>query len=291
MSHSQPGVGTVASLWRYPVKSMAGERLDAVDVTARGLVGDRAYGLVDAEDGKVATAKNPRKWPHLLEYAAVLEGGTDACAPTDERLLGPTLITLPDGGRVSSAEPDADERLTRALGRRVRMQRAVPGRVPVAEGAAAARWVARSEEYRLGPDGTDLLDPVTDFDLPEGTFFDSATVHVLTTASLARLQELYPEGTMGTRRFRPNVLVDTPGSAGFLENAWVGRTLRLGGEVRLEVTGPCQRCVMVTLAQGDLPKDIGVLRTAARHNDTHVGVYASVVTGGRVRAGDPVSVD
>ena len=114
---------------------------------------------------------------------------------------------------------------------------------------------------------------------------------MLTTASLARLQELYPEGTMGTRRFRPNVLIDTPGSTGFLESAWVGRTLRLGSEVRLAVTGPCQRCVMVTLAQGDLPKDIGVLRTAARHNDTHVGVYASVVTGGRLRAGDPVSVD
>src|SRR3989475_7457617 len=63
-------LGSIGSLWRYPVKSMMGEELNAADVTERGLRGDRAYALVDRADGKVATAKNPRKWPTLFDFRA-----------------------------------------------------------------------------------------------------------------------------------------------------------------------------------------------------------------------------
>jgi uncharacterized protein YcbX len=77
----------------------------------------------------------------------------------------------------------------------------------------------------------------------------------------------------------------------FVENAWIGRTVRIGEVVRLSITGPCPRCVMTTLAQGDLPKDSGILRTAARHNEVNVGVYASVVRGGNVRRGDAISLE
>jgi uncharacterized protein YcbX len=133
---------------------------------------------------------------------------------------------------------------------------------------------------------------VTDFGLPEGTFFDCATVHVLTTATIDRLRELYPQGRFEVRRFRPNVVVETgDGVKDFVENAWIGRTLVLGDEVRLNVSGPCPRCVMTTLPQGDLPKDPGILRTAARHNQVNVGVYAAVVQGGTIRRGDPVKVE
>jgi uncharacterized protein YcbX len=275
--------GTVASVWRYPVKSMAGEQLSTGELTTRGLLGDRAYALVDAEDEKVATAKNPRKWPHLFEFAARLEDGS-----TPEKLT----VTLPDGTEVSSTDQHAEAVLSRALGRDVRLQTVQPGDVPVVDSATGNPWKARSEEYVPDLDFLDLRDTVTDFDLPEGTFFDCAVLHVLTTATLARLGELYPEGQLATRRFRPNLVVDTgDDSSGFVENDWVGRTVRLGDEVRLAVTGPCPRCVMITLPQGDLPKDSGILRTVARNNDNHVGVYASVVTGGRVRAGDAVVVE
>jgi uncharacterized protein YcbX len=71
MSHTtQTEVGSVVSLWQYPVKSMMGEELNATVVTDRGLLGDRAYALVDHSDGKVATAKNPRKWPRLFDFRA-----------------------------------------------------------------------------------------------------------------------------------------------------------------------------------------------------------------------------
>jgi uncharacterized protein YcbX len=141
-------------------------------------------------------------------------------------------------------------------------------------------------------EGLDFRDTVTDFDLPEGTFFDCAVVHLLTTATLDRLRELYPAGRFEARRFRPNVVAETAdGAKEFVEDAWIGRTLAIGEAVRLSVSGPCPRCVMTTLPQGDLPKDPGILRTAARHNRVHVGVYASVLRGGTVRRGDPIRVE
>lgn len=76
----------------------------------------------------------------------------------------------------------------------------------------------------------------------------------------------------------------------FVENAWIGGTLAIGEAVRLSITGPCPRCVMTTPPQGDLPRDPGILRTAAQHNGVNVGVYASVPRGGSVRRGDPVTL-
>ncbi len=125
--------------------------------------------------------------------------------------------------------------------------------------------------------------------MPEGTFFDLAVVHLLTTGTIDRLRELYPEGRFEARRFRPNIVVSTA-EQGFVENDWIGQTVAIGDEVRLEITGPCGRCVMTTLSQGDLPKDPGILRTAAQNNNAKVGVYAAVVAGGTIRRGDPVTV-
>ncbi len=127
--------------------------------------------------------------------------------------------------------------------------------------------------------------------MPSGTFFDLAPVHLVTTATINRLRELAPQSRFEVRRFRPNLVVESPtGASGFVENDWIGRTLAIGDEVRLNITGPCPRCVMTTLAQGDLPKDPGILRAAVLHNQGNVGVYASVVRGGRIKRGDPVEL-
>jgi uncharacterized protein YcbX len=139
--------------------------------------------------------------------------------------------------------------------------------------------------------GLDYRDTVTDFEMPAGTFFDIAVVHLLTTATIDHLRALYPRGRFEVRRFRPNIVVSAGGEeAGFAENDWIGRTVAIGGDVRLAVTEPCPRCVMITLGQGDLPKDPGILRTAAQHNAVNVGVYASVVSHGTIRRGDPVTL-
>jgi uncharacterized protein len=275
---AQTPFGSLVALWRDPVKSIMGEELNAAEVTTRGLLGDRAYALVDASDGKVASAKNPRKWPALFDCRAAL-----ADIPTKGMTVPPVCITLPDGTIVSSERPDVDRVLSTALKRPVTLESAGQ-----AEGSAARATMA--EEYWPDMEGLEHRDTVTEFGLPAGTFFDAAFVHLLTTATLDRLRSLYPQGRFEARRFRPNMVIETANDVGFLENAWIGRTIAVGEKVRLSVTGPCSRCVMTTLAQGDLPRDAGILRTATQHNQANVGVYASVVQGGVVRRGDSVSL-
>jgi len=268
--------GSVTSLWRYPIKSMLGEQSSAMPVTERGLLGDRAYALVDSADGKAATAKNPRKWPTLFGFHAAFVEPPRSGAP-----LPPVRITLPDGTTVTNRQTDIDQVLSRALGRPVTL---------TAAGRGPAKAV--SEAYWPDMEGLEHRDTVTDFTLPEGTFFDGATVHVLTTATLERLHQLYPQGRFEVPRFRPNlVIAPASGERDFVENAWVGRTLLIGDAVRLSITRPCVRCVMTTLAQGDLPRDPGILRTAAQHNKVSVGVYAAVERGGHIQRGDAVRVE
>ena len=116
-------------------------------------------------------------------------------------------------------------------------------------------------------------------------------VHLLTTASLAALAALHPEGRFEARRFRPNLMIESPaGAEGFVENDWVGRRLRIGDAV-LRISHRTVRCVLPTLAQGDLPKDPVVLRTAVKNNGGDVGVYAMVETPGTVRAGDELRLE
>jgi hypothetical protein len=279
MPHTAQAVGSVVSLWRYPVKSMMGEELNAAEVTDRGLLGDRAYVIVDSADGKVASAKNPRKWPHLFDFRAALVD-----APRPGAKVPPVRITLPEGTVVTSEQSEVNRILSRALDREVTLD--------ATERGQRAPWTPKAEEYWPDMEGLDYRDTVTDFNLPEGTFFDCAVVHLLTTATMDRLRELYPEGRFEARRFRPNIVVEiASGVKDFVENAWIGGTLAIGDAVRLSSTGPCPRCVMTTLPQGDLAKDPGILRTAAQHNHANVGLYASVVRGGTVRRGDGIGVE
>ena len=278
MSYSAParaGGGFVAALWRYPVKSMLGEELNAVEVTERGLLGDRQFAVVDAATGKVAGAKNPRKWRNFLDFRAAY-----VMPPQAGSELPAVRLTLPDGTAVTSCQPDLPQILSAALGREVAF--------------AAARQGSpcpTAEEYWPDVEGLDFSDTVTDFDLPPGTFFDVAVVHLVTTATIDRLRALYPQGRFEVRRFRPNIVVSTgPDEQGFAEDDWIGHSVMVGDQVRLRVTGACARCVMTTLQQGDLPKDTGILRTAAKHNHVNVGVYADVIVPGAIRRGDHVTL-
>jgi len=270
MTNVDEDVASVVALWRYPVKSMMGEELNAAEVTERGVLGDRPYALVDDETGKVVSAKEPRKWAKLFEFR-----GSFVEPPVSLERLPHVRITFPDGRSMTTVESGLDEALSDAVGRRVVFATAAPDKPSL-------------EEYWPDIEGLTYRETVTDEAMPEGTFFDLGLVHVLTTATLDRLRELHPQGRYEVRRFRPNIVVASAGGEGFVENDWVGRTLAIGEKVRLRVTGPCPRCVMTTLPQGDLPKDPGILRTAAQHNDANVGVYASVEQDGAVTRGDSV---
>src|SRR3954452_21770732 len=210
---SHTGEGSVVALWRYPVKSMLGEELNASAVTTRGLLGDRAYALVDRADGKVASAKNPRKWPQLFDFrAAFVE------PPRPGTALPPVRITLPDGTVLTSTHTDLNQILSQALNREVTFDPAERGHQEVVESTFPNPWTPQAEEYWPDMEGLDYRDTVTDFTLPEGTFFDCAVVHVLTTATLDRLRQLYSQGSFEVRRFRPNIVVRSAEDAnGFVE--------------------------------------------------------------------------
>lgn len=264
--------GVLATLHRYPVKSMMGEELNAGFITGKGLFGDRSYALRDAETGKVVSAKNPRKWPNMFRFRASYTGPTAA-----DSALPPVSVILPDGGTAVSSSADFAPTLSSALGRQVTLLAAPPQNPQL-------------EEYWPDMEELSNRDIVTEEAMPPGTFFDLAILHVLTTGTLDRFRALNPCSRFEPRRFRPNLIIDTGDRQGFVENDWIGKEIAIGTQVRIQVTGPCPRCVMTTLAQGDLPSDPGILRTAAKFNEVHVGVYASVVKTGTVRIGDAVSV-
>ena len=263
-------VGSVATLWRYPVKSMLGEELEASDVTKHGLLGDRAYALLDVQSGRIASAKNPKKWAKLLEFQAAFTE-----APVQDT-LPPVKVSLPDGGSLTSEAINTSSILSSLLGRDVQLLSSAP-------------QTASLDQYWPNVEGTAHQETTTELVLPSGTFFDSCSVHAITTATLARLQELYPEGQFDLRRFRPNLLLKpVSDEASFMEDAWVGSVLAIGDEVRLSIDTACPRCVVTTLAQSGLSNDLGILRTTAQYNNVIAGIRASVLHGGTIRRNDLV---
>lgn len=279
---------TVSELWRYPVKSMQGERLDGANLSERGVDGDRMYAVRDQETGKIASAKHPREWGALLRCAASIASAGGAADNLH--------ITLPDGRQVTAGLDDWDDVdtvLHTLTGHMVRLVNVVPEMPEI-------------DRYWPDVEGLALRDTVTSNVIgqgaPAGTFFDYAPLHLLTTASLAALSALYPTGQVDRRRFRPNIVVETPALAqGFVENDWVGSTIQIGREVRLCVTSPVPRCVVPTLPQDALAADMGILRAIAAHNRPPVpvrdgprapclGVYALVERGGVVQVGDAVRI-
>ena len=269
-------VGSVSGLRRFPVKSMGGEQLQVVEVTELGVLGDRAYALIDNDTGKAVSAKSARLFPDLFEFSAAF---------IEEPRLGENMpeveITFPNGTSVRSDSDDIDRALSSHFNQNIRLGRMT---VPEVEGAGNQDEVVAN---------------ILGFPLPAESFLDAFPMTVLTTSTLERLNELEPGSRFDERRFRMNVIVETE-QLGFIENDWVDHNLALGDTSRLRVSLPDPRCVMTTLAQGDLPKDADVLRAIVRHNHLQladlghlpcVGVYAIVGVAGSVRIGDPVALD
>ncbi|PYC76422.1 MOSC domain-containing protein [Streptomyces tateyamensis] len=260
---------------RYPVKSMLGEPLPHAEVTGRGLAGDRRLALLDLATGKVASAKYPARWRELLQLTAVLgSAGVE--------------ITGPSGLRLHADDPSkAGEVLSGLLGRPValiaeppaegELDRAVPEEVLAAGPAAEVGFTVS----RFGSGA------------PAGTFFDFAPVHLVTTATLERTGAAW-------QRYRPNLVIRTDGPPGYPENAWLGRELAIGPELRLKVVALSPRCAVPTLAHGELRPDPQVLRVVARENRVEplaglgplpcAGAYAKVLQPGRIAPGDPVAL-
>lgn len=275
-------VGRVASLWRYPVKSMLGEQVGTIAVDAGGLEGDRRFGVVHSGSGVVATAKRPARWRDLLLL------GAEFAAP------GVVRVRFPDGRVVVSTEGHLDKVLSEFLGEEVELRAEAP---PDAELERAVPEAV----LESGPEAdVEATTSTVALAAPAGTFFDFSPVQLITTASLDQAGRWHPAGKLDALRYRPNVVVETaPELTGFAENDWVGHRLHLGPEVVVEVLVPSPRCAVPTLRHGDLPPDPDALRIPLRHNYVPIpiegygsapclGVHAGVVSGGRVTPGDEV---
>jgi MOSC domain-containing protein len=275
-------IGTVAAIWRYPVKSMLGEKLAESTVTSGGLAGDRAWALREVKSGRVLTAK---KYPKLLEMRSAYEG-----APEAGGRLAPVRIELPGGRKIHAADPDASSVLSSLLASEVRIERAEPEQDNVAGiDPATVFGEVGVENVFPGMSAATLPDS---FPLPKGTFFDSATIHVLAGGTLDHMRRLAGGNSIfDPRRFRPNVYVETIAADGFVEDEWLGGVLEVGGSVRITGMKPALRCVMTTHPQYDLPRDSVILRTSAQHHHANVGVFAGVGAPGTIRVGDPVFLE
>jgi uncharacterized protein YcbX len=273
--------GSVSRLWRYPIKSMLGEELDSADVIWCGFHGNRCYALVDVQSSRLVSAKNPAKWARMFECSSrLMDGDLTREGPP------PVLVALPDGKSFDISEGEygvAEASLSELLGRSVRFIAADPEpRVSILE-----QYHPEIEEDPNGGRITEFHRPA---DAQAGTYTDLAAVHLITTASLNALAHLHPSGNPEPERFRPNVLVDTGVAKGFVEVDWIGKTLAIGDEVRMNVYKECGRCVMTTLPQGKLSADTGILRAIMHFNRGKFGVLASVLKGGKIRTHDKIRI-
>jgi uncharacterized protein YcbX len=289
--------GTVANLWRFPVKSMLGEQLESVELTKQGILGDRAHALIDVESGKVVSAKSVRLFPNMFGCrAAYVE------PPKAGLELPPVRISLPDGTSATSDSSDVDDVLSSFFGRRVSLAQAAPPDFtidmyhPDIEGMGPKERQDTVVEQKLG--AAFFATASMESPVAPGAFFDLFPMTVLTTSTLKQLNTLQPQTRFDERRFRMNLIVETKEN-GFVENEWVNHELTIGDGVRLRVVVPDSRCVMTTLAQEELPQDRDVLRTLVKHNKIQVadvgqypcaGVYATVRTPGILRLLDQVRV-
>ncbi len=226
MMTSSP-LGPVVALYRYPVKSLRGERLDALRVEPRGVVGDRLFALRNPE-GKLGSGKSTRRFRRmdgLLDLEAAYAGETP-------------VIAFPDGQAIPGDDPAIHDRLSAHVRQAVTL--------------------VREDEV---------------------SHFDDSPLHLISTAGLRSLGLAAAD----VQRFRPNVVIDVPGS-GFVEDTWIGRDLLLG-DVRLRITGSAVRCVMIGMAQEDLPERPELLRHVGDLHETCFGVYATVVAPGDIAVG------
>ncbi|GLZ81119.1 molybdenum cofactor biosynthesis protein [Actinorhabdospora filicis] len=254
----------LSSLHRYPVKSLLGESLQRAHLTETGLDGDRRYALLDTATGLIASAKHPRLWRSLLTAKA--EGD----------------LTVHINGRAFTRE-DAGKALNELTGRDVTLIDTPP----------ATAQLHRAVPEKLLDEGVEEFTTSTLGAILPGTFFDFGPVHVITTATLRSIGE-HAGHDIAPARYRPNLVIDTD-TPGYPEDTWDEITV---GPVKLKAIVPSPRCVVPTLAHGDLPPDPDAMCVLAKHHrvETEYGVFAtagayfSVLEPGDVRLGDAVKI-
>jgi len=281
-------IGTVAEIWRYPVKSMGGERLSRARLGLAGIVGDRGWAVRDEDLGEISGAK---RFPELMTCAArYLEEPVEGTIP-------PAEIVFPDGSTVRSDDSRAAKRISELAGHRLSLSPIQP-KEDLAYYRRAPRDPAQFEkELREAfgllpeeplPDPSEFPEEFLKFASPPGTHFDASSLHVITTAALGAMEKAAPESRWDVRRFRPNIVAAVAGS-GIVEAGWCGHRVTLG-EISVIIDEETIRCVMTTLPQPNLQKDPKIMRSLVKAANQNLGVYASVESVGVVKTDDKIMI-
>ena len=272
---------------------MMGDRFSSLPVDERGVVGDRGWAVRDEVRGGIRGAK---KIGGLMRFHARYVHEPEPGAPPP-----PIEVTSPDGQRMRSDDDGVDKRLTELLDHPITLQPLRPaedldhyrrGAPDTEDFDAELRGIFGREPDEPLPSFEGMpLDVLIEYESPPGTYFDAYPILIVTDRSLKTLSSLAPESDFDVRRFRPNVVVAVEQHVvgEFPEQTWLGKSIRIGN-VEVEVTAACPRCVMVTRDFADLSTDRQVLRTIVRHADQNVGVYASIVRPGTFEAGAAVEL-
>lgn len=281
---------TVTDLYRYPIKSMGGHNLQTTYLGELGIPGDRCWTLKDEERGGI---KGGKRFPTLMGMSAKLrnEPDPDTSSPHAD-------ITLADGRVAHTDDPNINTLLSEVIGAPVSLWPLLSKdqldhyrRQPMPDGVdpeAAFREVfARLPDEPL-PDLSAFPAELMSYESPPGTYFDAFPLLIMSSSALATMAQHRSESRFDVRRFRPNIVVDTP-EPGFPEDRWAGKTARLGQAV-LKFEMACPRCVMTTHDFKDLPKDPGIMRALVEANNGNLGIYASVAQPGQIKVGDTLQL-
>ncbi|HEY1582837.1 MAG TPA: MOSC N-terminal beta barrel domain-containing protein [Chthoniobacterales bacterium] len=258
-------IGTVESLWRYPVKSMRGEELPAVFAGFAGIYCDRLYAIHDAGGRKSFPFLTAREQHRMLSFQPRFREPAKSIAP-------PNLVeaeNLPPGATPIYGDP-ADL--------------ALDVETPAGE-RLAIEDPALLELLRDGIDARHQLSLLRS----ERALTDCRPISIISLQSIAQLAA-ERGAPVDKLRFRSNIHLDLLDSNGFAEDGFVGRSLRIGERATFAILELDPRCAIVVLDPATGEKDPAILKTIAQRHGGNIGIYGAVLVEGLVRQGDPVEL-
>lgn len=289
-------LGTLKELWRYPVKSMGGERIEAGVLNNSGLAGDRCWAVVDGESREIRHAK---RWPELMHYRARLQAADELVSSGTDGEVPDVEIISPSGELLRGRQPDIAAALSTALNRSAALLPLAPAgnrdhyrlaQARTLESMTAEMGLLEGESFPdMSATPEQLMVALADCVTPPGTYVDAYPLHLMTTNSLRYLRERGGVDAV-VQRYRPNFLFEPSESlSAMTENEWLNCRVQLG-EAILMIHSRTVRCSMPSRPQNwcDIAAEPSMARAMVDHCDRHLGVNVMVERGGKVSVGDPL---
>jgi len=256
-------IGKVESLWRYPVKSMRGEELDEVFAGYAGVYGDRVFAFTSSLSPKGFPFFTGRDQRQMIRYRARFRNPEKAARPIN--------LAEAESSGANPISANASELMIE---------------VETPDGKTIAiDDPALIDNLRANIDGKHELKLLRS----DKAITDCRPLSIFALQSAKKLGE--ETGTnVDKRRFRANVYVDLTNAAGFAEDQFVGKTLRIGSKVVVSVLERDPRCMMITLDPDTAEKTPAILKQVAQAHEGMAGVYGAVLMEGMIRKGDSVEL-